>query len=100
MRISLSGPLLSHPPADSAASLTICGALLQLFLPRGGQGSVRMGRGEGEEKMTTTNRVPRREGFPSPHVRRPLCEDLLCAACATRPGRGQEGARLPRFCSY
>lgn len=38
--------------------------------------------------MTTTNRVPRHEGFPSPHVRRPLCEDLLCAACATRPGGG------------
>lgn len=51
--------------------------------------------------MTTTNRVPRHEGFPSPHVRRPLCEDLLCAACATRPGGGwQEGARLPGFCSH
>lgn len=46
MRVSLSGLLLSHPPADSAASLTICGALLQLFLPRGAQGSVRMGVGE------------------------------------------------------
>lgn len=51
--------------------------------------------------MTATNRVPRHEGFPSPHVRRPLCEDLLCAACATRPGVGwQEGARLPGFCSH
>lgn len=36
--------------------------------------------------MTATNRVPQHEGFSSPHVRRPLCEDLLCAACATGGG--------------
>lgn len=46
--------------------------------------------------MTTTNRVPWHEGFSSPHIRRPLCEDLLCAACATRPGVGARRSKTAR----
>lgn len=98
MRVSLSGPLLSHLTCrlcrqpdymwGTASDLPSKGCSRVCQNGSGRRKTRGKGRGGGEEIVTATNRVPRHEGFLSPHVRRPLCEDLLCAACATRPGGG------------
>lgn len=96
MRFSLSGPLLSHLTCRLCRQPDYMWGTVSDHPSKGcsrvcqnGSGRRKTrGKGGEEEIVTAPNRVPRHEGFLSPHVRRPLYEHLLCAACATRPGGG------------